>query len=470
MATTAIHGGVHEPGFGAARDPPPATSPSTHPQQQYSNLPEVVADTSGTYPEVVVDRSGASAPEVVAAPGLLPKPTPTPSQDGYGYGYGYYPRPHSQSNPSQHLSPDLAQNGFYPRPHSQSYPAQNLSPGLAPNGFYPRPHSGPPAAHSPYAVPGSDAPIPLHQATSSASLAPIPVHTQPTHAFSSAPIPIQHHASNASSSSSSSSSSSASVIPAPLPRYTASSKPFALPQLEAAPTAPLLGAYPPALARHGITPARWRAFVGAVSGILGASAAAARGRDVARSVGRVPRQLGQDTAAHAKRAGRAAAADARAGNLAGAGARAVGAGVAVPVAAAVRAGLGVVLGLPGAAVAAAVRRPAAPRQRAQAYLDGSATARWLAPRGLRAVLCATRELPGVVVGPGPRPEGEDLVRAAADAVEWGAQEQCHALARHGLADLQVFDPKPLHLGPDTLWLVLLPTPPVDAKSSRRSFG
>lgn len=221
------------------------------------------------------------------------------------------------------------------------------------------------------------------------------------------------------------------------------------------PTSPLLAAYPPSLLRYGIPKETWLSLLSTVSAFLAAKVTDRALRHVAnvgQRVGEGPRDLFKGVYNHAKESGRSIGANAKRGNILGAAAGVVGGAIGIPLHAAVGAAR-TVIGLPGSAVAAAVRRPETPRERAEAYL-GVVNGDWLHRRGLHAAVMDSQEVSRLL---GVNVVEETELRGGKgkdkeEAEDAGAKMK--SLAAHA-AELDLETPaSPLAVGPKTLWVVV----------------
>ncbi|KAI0483319.1 hypothetical protein GGR56DRAFT_686589 [Xylariaceae sp. FL0804] len=317
-----------------------------------------------------------------------------------------------------------------------------------------------------------------------------------------------------SSSAAAASSATAAAAAAGGPGAEGLRLPVAIPQVHAEAAAPFLDAYAPALLAYGVPASSWRPFLATLSAFLSARVsdrAVAHAGDMARhiptkfrlsfyifglrdepqgqeeeqqmqkqewkapkadsprftrhapphhSVGSVPKSFGQQTLAHVKEVGRGIGSQLRSGNVPGAAVQTIGRGlVGIPVAAAGRA-VGALFQLPGAAVTAVAGRPRTPRERAQAYV-AVANGDWFLPRGLRAVLCDTRDLAATL-----GIDAAAVLDATRAAAKGGAAAQMDTLADH-VERLEVPLPATLAVSPVTLWLVVVPLTPEDAAAARQ---
>lgn len=238
---------------------------------------------------------------------------------------------------------------------------------------------------------------------------------------------------------------------ADLPAYTAASAaqetqlPVAIPQTRATASSPLVQAFPPSVLGHGIPEGTWLSFLETMSAFLTAKIgdrAVSHAGDMAQRFTAHSVGVGKHVLDHAKGVGKSMGPKLKRGNIIGV----VGGVISVPVVGAfgvVRA----VVGLPGSAVGAIVKKPRTPAQRAAAYA-AVANKKWLHARGLHAQLLDTSELAqclGV--------SASDLLRSS------GGSPAAAQLA--GLADrIAPLEVQPgneaLELSAGTLWLFVAP--------------
>ncbi|KAM0317297.1 hypothetical protein ACHAPQ_011069 [Fusarium lateritium] len=240
-----------------------------------------------------------------------------------------------------------------------------------------------------------------------------------------------------------------------LPTYSEASTsqrtPIAIPQESPTPTSPFLKAYAPALLGNGITKEAWTAFLDTISAFMTAKVgerAINHAGDVAKSVGQQPVNYVKNVGDHAKQVGKNIAANAKKGNIVGAAFGVIGGAISIPVGAALGA-VGTVVGLPGRTIAAAVRKPKTPAERAVAYVT-VANRDWFNKRGLHASLVNTEQL-SEVVGVSVKA----LLEASSEGDKSaGPLGPMSALSEH-IAHLEVNGPGVVDIGIESWWLVLV---------------
>ncbi|KAF4993253.1 hypothetical protein FGRMN_6617 [Fusarium graminum] len=244
-------------------------------------------------------------------------------------------------------------------------------------------------------------------------------------------------------------------FPASLPTYseasTSKQAPIAIPQESPSPTAPFLKAYAPALLSHGITKEAWSSFLDTISAFTTAKVgerAINHAGDVAKTVGEQPVTYVKNVGNHAKQVGKNIAANAKRGNIVGAAFGVVGGAISIPLGA-VFGAVGTVVGLPGRTIAAAVRKPKTPAERAVAYV-AVANRDWFNKRGLHASLVNTEQL-SEVVGVSVKAVLEASAEGDKSAGPLGPMS---ALNEH-IAHLEVNGPGVVDIGIETWWLVVV---------------
>ncbi|KAM0217018.1 hypothetical protein ACHAQD_007507 [Fusarium lateritium] len=271
------------------------------------------------------------------------------------------------------------------------------------------------------------------------------------------PAPAYQEASSSTSSEKLPSAENPFNFPAEssLPTYSEASTsqrtPIAIPQESPTPTSPFLKAYAPALLGNGITKEAWAAFLDTISAFMTAKVgerAINHAGDIAKSVGQQPVSYVKHVGDHAKQVGKNIAANAKKGNIFGAAFGVIGGAISIPVGAALGA-VGTVVGLPGRTIAAAVRKPKTPAERAVAYVT-VANRDWFNKRGLHASLVNTEQL-SEVVGVSVKA----LLEASSEGDKSaGPLGPMSALSEH-IAHLEVNGPGVVDIGIESWWLVLV---------------
>lgn len=240
-----------------------------------------------------------------------------------------------------------------------------------------------------------------------------------------------------------------------LPTYsdvsTSKEAPIAIPQETPSQTSPFLKAYAPALLGHGITQEAWSAFLDTISAFMTAKVgekAINHAGDVAKTMGQQPVSYVKGVGNHAKSVGKSIAANAKRGNIIGAAFGVVGGVISIPVGAALGA-VGTIVGLPGRTIAAAVKKPKTPAERAVAYVT-VANHDWLNKRGLHATLVNTEQL-SEVVGVSVKAILEASAEGNKSAGPLGPMS---ALSEH-IAHLEVNGPGVVDIGTETWWLTVV---------------
>ncbi|KAK0391642.1 hypothetical protein NLU13_1141 [Sarocladium strictum] len=235
------------------------------------------------------------------------------------------------------------------------------------------------------------------------------------------------------------SSSSSSIV----------SRPIAIPQASPSPTSPFLPAYAPLLLTYGITPSSFLAFLSTISAFLTAKVsdrAISHAGEMAKAISDPPKTSFKNVVSRAKAVGKDVGRNAKKGNVVGAALGVVGGTVTISLAA-VGGLIASATSLPGTTLAAAVKKPKTPRQRAAAYI-AVANGKWLAARGLYAVLLDSMELAEVLKKP------VTAITAEASDKDASVEGQLRGLEAH-VEKLDLHEPNgSLELGKQTLWLVL----------------
>lgn len=233
---------------------------------------------------------------------------------------------------------------------------------------------------------------------------------------------------------------------------TLTTKPIAIPQTSPTPTSPFLAAYPPLLLTHGITSQTFLSFLSTISAFLTAKVsdrAIGHAGDMAKSIASQPTTSFKNIYQHAKAVGKDVGKNAKRGNVIGAALGVVGGTVTIPLFA-VGGLVASAASLPGLTIAAVVKKPKTPRQRAAAYIT-VANEKWFTPRGLYAVLLDSQELAEVLKVP------VAAITEAQGIKDVGADGQLRGLEAH-LESLKVQneggEAATLTLGRGTMWLVL----------------
>ncbi|GKU10021.1 hypothetical protein FLAG1_11424 [Fusarium langsethiae] len=240
-----------------------------------------------------------------------------------------------------------------------------------------------------------------------------------------------------------------------LPTYsevsTSKEAPIAIPQETPSQTSPFLKAYAPALLGHGITQEAWSSFLDTISAFMTAKVgekAINHAGDVAKTMGQQPVSYVKGVGNHAKSVGKSIAANAKRGNILGAAFGVVGGAISIPVGAAFGA-VGTIVGLPGRTIAAAVKKPKTPAERAVAYVS-VANHDWLNKRGLHATLVNTEQL-SEVVGVSVKA----LLEASSEGNKSaGPLGPMSSLSEH-IAHLDVKGPGVVDIGTETWWLTVV---------------
>jgi hypothetical protein len=227
------------------------------------------------------------------------------------------------------------------------------------------------------------------------------------------------------------------------------SRPIAIPQTSPSPTSPFLAAYAPLLLTYGITSSSFLSFLSTISAFLTAKVsdrAISHAGEMAKSIADPHKASFKSVVSHAKAVGKDVGKNAKKGNVIGAALGVVGGTVTIPLFA-VGGLIATAASLPGMTIAAAVKKPKTPRQRAAAYI-AVANEKWFAARGLYAVLLDSLELAEVLQKP------VSAITEEATRKELSVGAQLRSLEAH-VEKLEVQEPNAtLDLGKQTLWLVL----------------
>lgn len=238
-------------------------------------------------------------------------------------------------------------------------------------------------------------------------------------------------------------------------------RPFAIPQINPARTAPLLSAYPTDLIHYGIPPDSWYSFLKTTSAFLSANVskqALHHAADVGNAMGDFQKQYANNVKQSVKAMGKSA----KRFNPFGV----VGGFIGLTVGAA-----GHIVGSIASAPLSAMRKPQTPRERALAYL-ATANLEWFHQRGLHALLCNTKELSTQIFNEQPETFLETAWTGETPAQQmdalgiWISQVQLDDTERPAPSS-RMNEPGPsssagkrtetpqLQLSSSTLWLVLL---------------
>nr|CEG04635.1 unnamed protein product [Fusarium clavum] len=240
-----------------------------------------------------------------------------------------------------------------------------------------------------------------------------------------------------------------------LPTYseasTSNQPPIAIPQEAPSQTSPFLKAYAPALLGHGITQEAWASFLDTISAFMTAKVgerAINHAGDIAKTVGQQPVSYVKGVGNHAKSVGKNIVNNTKKGNIIGAAAGVVGGAISIPLGA-VFGAVGTIVGLPGRTIAAAVKKPQTPAERAVAYV-AVANHDWLNKRGLHASIVTTEQL-SEIVGVSVKA----LLQASAERNKSeGSLGPLSALSEH-TANLEVKGPGVVDIGKETWWLTVV---------------
>ncbi|KAL2211261.1 hypothetical protein CC79DRAFT_1328674 [Sarocladium strictum] len=226
-------------------------------------------------------------------------------------------------------------------------------------------------------------------------------------------------------------------------------RPIAIPQISPSPTSRFLSAYSPLLLSYGITSPTFTSFLDTISAFLTAKVsdrAISHAGDMAKTIGEQHKNSFKNVVSHAKAVGKDIGKNAKKGNVIGAALGVVGGAVTIPLFT-VGGLIGSAASLPGMTIAAAVKKPKTPRQRAVAYI-AVANEKWFTPRGLYAVLLDSQELAEVLKVP------VSTIATKATGDEGPAQIQLQKLDPY-IEALEVQGKGgALELGTQTMWLVL----------------
>ena len=240
-----------------------------------------------------------------------------------------------------------------------------------------------------------------------------------------------------------------------LPTYseasTSNQPPIAIPQEAPSQTSPFLKAYAPALLGHGITQEAWTSFLDTISAFMTAKVgerAVNHAGDIAKTVGQQPVSYVKGVGNHAKSVGKNIVNNTKKGNIIGAAAGVVGGAISIPLGA-VFGAVGTIVGLPGRTIAAAVKKPQTPAERAVAYV-AVANHDWLNKRGLHASIVTTEQL-SEIVGVSVKA----LLEASAEGNKSeGSLGPLSALSDY-TAHLEVKGPGVVDIGKETWWLTVV---------------
>ncbi|RBR23690.1 uncharacterized protein FIESC28_03486 [Fusarium coffeatum] len=240
-----------------------------------------------------------------------------------------------------------------------------------------------------------------------------------------------------------------------LPTYseasTSNQPPIAIPQEAPSQTSPFLKAYAPALLGHGITQEAWTSFLDTISAFMTAKVgerAVNHAGDIAKTVGQQPVSYVKGVGNHAKSVGKNIVNNTKKGNIIGAAAGVVGGAISIPLGA-VFGAVGTIVGLPGRTIAAAVKKPQTPAERAVAYV-AVANHDWLNKRGLHASIVTTEQL-SEIVGVSVKA----LLEASAEGNKSeGSLGPLGALSEH-TAHLEVKGPGVVDISKETWWLTVV---------------
>lgn len=226
-------------------------------------------------------------------------------------------------------------------------------------------------------------------------------------------------------------------------------RPIAIPQISPSPTSRFLSVYPPLLLSYGITAPTFTSFLDTISAFLTAKVsdrAISHAGDMAKTIGEQHKNSFKNVVSHAKAVGKDIGKNAKKGNVIGAALGVIGGTVTIPLFT-VGGIIGSAASLPGMTIAAAVKKPKTPRQRAIAYI-AVANEKWFTPRGLYAVLLDSQELAGVLKVP------VSTIATKATGDEGSAQSQLQRFESYIEALEVQGEGSALELGTQTMWLVL----------------